>query len=442
MKRGVALAFGLMLCAVAGVCWLVSPGASNATGIKPAAQKPKQGYLVYWDQNEEEDYYASATGKQGQLIPPWDPNGQMCLLHDGTGRFVVGYNPTVPEQHNPGGLKPYKQPPIGEELIDRHGKFTGQTLYVPGPFAFPGSKIGGDSPPDANGQFNGQSTYTGCAVDSHHNVLANDIGTAQGLFPVPDDGRLVEWFAPSYRTYCIVYGPDSGGVGPHHVDGHGGLLQPGMMNLASNGDLLLPQAGAPSGLGGNVLRFDHTSLPRSAADCPGGIYPRSKVRTSVFFQGTADRMPFPMAIAHDPTCNCWAVDTAFGDPAIEWVDNNGQPVANHPVIPGEALAQLGQNPNGFNPFGMVFAPDGTLYFIDIHIECKGGPLVDCGTADGKGRVLRVRFANGVPSPPETLASGFSFPTSVTLCMPSKERCPFPSKPTPPPSQSTAAGGSG
>ncbi|HMC43206.1 MAG TPA: hypothetical protein VKI20_09365, partial [Acidimicrobiales bacterium] len=55
---------------------------------------------VYWDQNEEVDLLldanASYSGKQ--LVPPWDPNGQLCVFPDGSGRFTVAYNPTGVEQ--------------------------------------------------------------------------------------------------------------------------------------------------------------------------------------------------------------------------------------------------------------------------------------------------------------------------------------------------------
>ena len=60
----------------------------------------------------------------------------MCILPDG--RFVVGYDPTLPNQHNLGSAKPYKQPPDGEELDEPNGSFSGQTLYVPGPYKMPG----------------------------------------------------------------------------------------------------------------------------------------------------------------------------------------------------------------------------------------------------------------------------------------------------------------
>ena len=139
------------------------------------ARAAAQKYWVYWDQNEEEDFYQSSSGKTGQLIKPWDPNGQMCILPDGSGRFVTGYNPTIPSQHNPGSKKPLKNPPVGEAVWNRNGGFTGKTIYVPGPYHLPGSKKGGDIPPDKTagggkaeaGAFNNNGTFTGCAFDPH-----------------------------------------------------------------------------------------------------------------------------------------------------------------------------------------------------------------------------------------------------------------------------------
>ena len=91
--------------------------------------------------------------------------------------------------------------------------------------------------------FNSASTYTGCVFDQHGNLFADDLGTAQGSFPPPDNGRLVEWFAPSFKDACVVTGPTAGGVGPHHVDGTGGLTQPGMLALAVS-----PYNNAPAAL--------------------------------------------------------------------------------------------------------------------------------------------------------------------------------------------------
>jgi hypothetical protein len=423
------------------------PGGNGAHKGTTAVSPPKSGYIVYWDQDEEEDYYASANHSLGQLETPWDPNGQMCIVPHTSGEYVVGYDPTNLSQHNPGGPPghPFKNPPIGEELQNRYGVWTGQNLYVPGPFSFKKGLTGDDSP-EVNGVFNGQSTFTGCAADAKGDVFAADIGTAQGSFPVPSDGRLVEWFAPKYTSYCIVDGPTTGGVGPHHVDGTGGLSQPGMMAVADNGDLLLPDAGAPPGqtLGGQVLRFAHTSLPTSASQCPGGIYPRDKLKVSVFMQGTTTFMPFPMAIAKDPTCDCFAVDTAFGSPAIAFYSQTGKLLPTRPTVPGETLATLGKKSTAFNPFGMAFAPDGTLYFIDIHLVCPGGQLTKCGPGTYDGRVLQLTFGKGDQPqlPPKVIDSDFAFPTSVTICVVGHGVCPFPAYKTPKPSPEDKAEGSG
>jgi hypothetical protein len=409
--------------ALLAACSSASPAATPTTvrGPKPVGGiEGTPGYLVYWDQNEEVDMLSMPSGTQAQLMPAWDLNGQVCVLPDGSGRFVGGLDPTVPNQHNPGGLKPYKQPAIGEELNLANGAFSGQVLYVPGPFKMPGQSIGEDSPA-TNGEFNGNSTYTGCAFDRRGDLLATDIGTAQGAFPVPDDGRLVEWFAPSYTTYCILYGPVAEGVGPHHVDGILGLSQPGMLATTDNGDLLLPEAGIDE-----VMRVDHTSFPESAASCPGGLYPRGSLKMSVFFKGSGALLPFPSGVARDPTCDCYAISSFFGNPAIAWFDNEGRPEPGRTPVPGTPLSQLGQNPQAYNPFGLAFAPDGTLYFVDIHITCKGGnTLIGCGTADYGGRVMRVTFTDAKPSPAQVVAGGFDFPTSVTVCVPAHMVCPYP-----------------
>ena len=207
------------------------------------------------------------SGIQGQLVPAWDPNGQMCLLPDG--RFVVGYDPTLPAQDNLGSAKPYKQPADGEELDEPNGSFSGQTLYVPGPYKMPGPDHRQRLAPELPTACSTTTRPTpGARSTRPATCFANDIATAQGDYPPPSSGRLVEWFAPNYTTYCIVYGPTSGGTGPHHTDGSGGLAQPGMMALADNGDVLVPNVGTSS-----VLRFAASSLPAERRAVPGRDLP-------------------------------------------------------------------------------------------------------------------------------------------------------------------------
>ena len=79
----------------------VSTNVASTGPIAPitGGVKGKPGYLVYWDQNEEVDFLSMPSGTQGQLLPAWDLNGQMCILPDG--RFVGGYDPTLPGPAQP-----------------------------------------------------------------------------------------------------------------------------------------------------------------------------------------------------------------------------------------------------------------------------------------------------------------------------------------------------
>ena len=176
--------------------------------LGPAPRQAAAVVFVYWDQNEEEDFFVDPAGPIGLLIPSWDPNGQMAILPGASGSFVVGYNPTLPSQNNPGSLMPAKDPPVGLAEYDKLGNFTGRTIFVPGPYALPGSTVGGDIPPDqsSGNEFNNNGTYTGVVFDPRGNLFAVDIGTAQGQIPPPDNGRLIEIITSTVSAVCETRG--------------------------------------------------------------------------------------------------------------------------------------------------------------------------------------------------------------------------------------------
>jgi len=449
--------------------WLIGLGVAGVLVMalpRAAAADPSPTY-VYFDQNEEEDVYQTGQAPYSslatqQLVPPWDPNGQMCLLPDGSGRFTVGYNPTGVEQKNNAGsapnggvLKPRKQPPVGVALYNRDGSFSGQDLFVPGPYKLTpassqwtkygvvGPDAGGDIPPDTNnGPFNSEGTFTGCAVGKNGNLFAVDLGTAQGSYPPPDNGRLLEWFADSnYHGVCIVYGPDKGGnVWPdgntHHVDGSGGLQQPGTMTADSQGNIYVPVDAVDTTTGflpaGKVLRFAADKLPATAADCPtktpgaanGDQTNYHVVAPTTFIDAAAAGMPFPAGIAWDPKCSCWAVDNVFfGLNAVEWFDTSGSPMGQqaHAPIPTNFGTQ-------FSPFGMAFDPQGDLFVVDIHVAVDPAGSVtsqsfQAGPVNGQGRLLEFTFSGPIANPPTTIASGEDFPVAVTTCDPARQNCP-------------------
>jgi hypothetical protein len=198
--------------------------------------------------------------------------------------------------------------------------------------------------------------------------------------------------------------------------------------------VLLPLAGPKQ-----VWRIDQQSLPSGPGDCPGGVYPRAKLKKSVFFSSHDGLLPFPGGVARDPSCDCIAVSSYIGDPSIMWFTQQGKPAPGRAPVSGTTVVDLGKNPDAYSPFGIAFAPDGTLYFVDIHVTCTG-PLTGCGPADYGGRVLKVQFSNGTPGAPVVVAGGFDFPTSVTVCVPSAGRCPYPTGRIVPPASGPSENG--
>lgn len=474
--------------AVVALFGLVASGLGSSQAVP--AQKATR---VYFDQTEEENYWstdmAPFTGLPTKaIVPSWDPNGQLCLFPDGSGRFAVGYNPTGTDQtwpdgkQLPGALLPRKQPPVGVAIYDRNGTFTGRTLYVPGPYKLTpkssqwtsagvaGPDAGGDIPPDPTGAssgeggpFNSEGTYTGCAFSpTTGNLFAVDIGTSQGGFPPADNGRLIEWFADSnYSGVCIIYGPTTGGDPgtSHHVGGHGGLQQPGIMASDRQGNIYVPvDATVPGQLHsqganlvprGAVLKFAASELPKTEAGCPNTSRGRANgdqtnyhvVSPTTFIDAAAAGIPLPGAIAWDPSCRpsmgstgCWAVDNIFalsapplpgGVPpiAVEWFDTSGRPVS--PSVHAPILANV--DGSGFTPFGMAFDRDGNLFVVDIHVQLTPEGLASgsvAGPVDGQGRLLEFTFNGPIANAPRVIASGESYPVSVTTCDPNAyKHCP-------------------
>ena len=315
----------------------ISDGAGATSELAASkGQAGKAAYLVYWDQNEEVDFLSMPSGDPGPAaarLGPQRAGVRACPTVASSG----GYDPTLPGQHNLGSAKPYKQPADGEELDDPNGSFSGQTLYVPGPLQDARARPSAATRrPTADGVFNNNQTYTGCAVDKAGNVFGNDIATAQGRLPAAEQRASGGVVRAQYTTYCIVYGPTAGGVGPHHTDGTGGLAQPGMMALADNGDLLVPNVGTSS-----VLRFAASSLPTAARTARAGIYPREQgAHVGVREERRPSRPGWPRTrrVTASPSAATSAI------PAIRWVTNDGQPEPGRGTVPGTTIAELGQEP--------------------------------------------------------------------------------------------------
>ena len=479
--------------------------ALGGTRLGLAARAAGAATNVYFDQAEETDFWQTGSAAYGgpaarQVVKPWDTNGQMCLFPDGSGRFAIAYNPTFGQTErgvaNGGNILPSKQPAVGEAVYNSDGSYnpdgtrgdtgfaTTNNLHVPGPYLLaPASSQwkpaygvtgpgvtgnglnggslgeGGDIPPDAvGGGFNNSGTFTGCAFDARGDFFAVDLGTSQGSYPPSSSGRLIEWFKDSgFRGTCIIYGPDTGGNNwqapdnegftTHHVDGSGGLEQPGLMAADDKGNIYVPVDEAdPSTMlpQGKVLEF--SNLPTTESQCPtssaatdhqweaanGDQTTYHVVTPTVFIDGLKTGVPFPGAIAWDPPCGCWAVDNIFfGVLAVEFFATSGSPLLDPAPIPAnyaEPSSSLPSNlvpnpqiPAGtVNPFGMAFDRRGDLFVVDIGVgvdplgTIKSGGL-QAGPMNNAGRLLEFQFNGPVPLPPTVIASGENYPVSVTTC---------------------------
>jgi len=223
----------------------------------------------------------------------------------------------------------------------------------------------------------------------------------------------------------------------HHVNGSGGLSNPGMLAVDAEDNLYVPESGKL-----RVLRFDHSSLPRGAEDCAPNGLPASPPQPTVFISRLGSKgITAPAGIARDPSCstdssNCWAVTNVLagtslgGDSnAIYWFDGEGN-----------ALPEKGPVPSGdFNPFGLAVAPNGDVFFIDIGLACDNN---GCDTVNDGGALYKVSFSGGTPSTPVKIASGMNFPTSVTVCDAGNQVCPEPDSQAMPVTQPTPGQGGG
>ena len=70
------------------------------------------------------------------------------------------------------------------------------------------------------------------------------------------------------------------------------------------------------------------------------------------------------------------------------------------------------------PLGLGVAPDGTLYFADIGLVVSAEGV---GPGDRTGSVRRIRFVDGAPQPPETMADGLAFPDGIGVFVPPRRR---------------------
>lgn len=235
---------------------------------------------LYGAQNNQLDVYDLATDAVTTLIASAadggnDVNGQVCLMPDGNGNFMMG------EDTNQGeGARQ------GWGIFSPEGKLTGKILE-----------------PETDNEADQVEPF-GCAFDDEGRLFVTDVGS--GSFDA-EDGKLIVYFPPDYETLCIL---DS----TLHV--------PGTVAVDESGRVYVPETVPP----GHVLRFS-PPFPADGDSCDATAPNRE-----TFIED--EQMTTPFGIARAPNGN-WYVSSVLLPPEIREYDVDGNFMRT--VIEGEDI---------------------------------------------------------------------------------------------------------
>lgn len=220
---------------------------------------------LFSPQDNQLDVYDLSSGEKTVLIKQEQNmvNGQVCLLPDGSGDFLLGEDTGQPEQR------------MGWGIFSSKGKLVNK---IPEP----------ETPNEAE-----QPEPFGCGFDEEERLFVSDVGT--GSFGA-SDGKLIVFFPPDYDEFCLL---DTT------------LRTAGAIAIDDEGNVYVTEAVPP----GKVLRFS-PPFPSSADECQ-----TTAVNKSTFIEDP--ELQTPLGIARAPNGN-WYVSSVVIPPAIKEYDANGK----------------------------------------------------------------------------------------------------------------------
>jgi hypothetical protein len=312
-----------------------------------------------------------------------DINGQVCFL-PGTRRFIAGEDTGQPNPPPAWGVFELDGRRVGELAATQVGRLV--TTF--------------QGPPGEEGVPDTADPY-GCGFLSDGRLVTTDIGnTATGS----GNGQLVIWFPPF----------DQGDVEYCKLDV--AITTAQGVFVDANDDVYVASARGSGSAVAGIYRF-RGPFPTSA-DAAGGCGDRDG--TGAPLAVAVDRQLFLADAANVPTPN-GVVGTAAGtfyvssilNGVIAEYDASGNFLRR--VLQPPAGETLGPQPfSTGTPLGLALDDDGTLYYADLGLVIDGGRI---GPGPRTGSTRRIRFVDGQPQAPETLASGLSFPDGVGLYRP-------------------------
>ena len=233
-------------------------GAAGCSAVAPE--------LLFSPQDNQLDVYNLSTGEMTVLIPSdqYNVNGQVCLLPDGSGNFLMGED-------------------IGQSEGARQGW---------GIFSRDGTLVDKIFEPVTPGEAEQPEPF-GCAFDQQQRLFVTDIGT--GSFD-SKDGKLIVFFPPDYEESCVLETT---------------LRTAGTIAIDDEGSVYLAETTPP----GVVLRFTgpFATGPEECDSTP--------VNRLTFIDD--EEMATPLGIAQAPNGN-WYVASVFAPATIREYDTAGK----------------------------------------------------------------------------------------------------------------------
>ncbi len=310
---------------------------------------------------------ASETGGTPASGSFRDLNGMICLLPDGSGRFVAGEDTGQPN------------PPAGFGVFEKDGR-----------------QIGKLTPTYSNTTSNPEPF--GCAFDAAGRLFTSDVGD-QGF--VTPTGQLTVWFPP----FDVFPGPPGAYPGTDDASTSFCKLATDIGTAAGVAIDAQGRVYVASASGLQIHRFSppFPTAPDAAGGCGAVDAQGSPLATSVNREVFASGFVFS-GLALSPAGTLYASSVLSGD-VLEY-DLDGT-LLRTILDPPEALPPVSTG----SPQTLAVGPDGTIYYADLDLV---GTLPNVGPGPN-GKVRRIRFdAAGDPLPPEIIREGLSFPDGVAL----------------------------
>jgi hypothetical protein len=303
----------------------------------------------------------------------WDINGEVCFLDGHT--FVAGEDTGQPN------------PPAGWAVFDlqgdRLGEFSARRVTRLVPTYQPS-----DEYPD---------NY-GCGVLSDGRVVTTVIGNnASG----PEDGELLLWFPPFDGSrapkFCVL--DTTIGTGQGIAIGDDGAVYVASARGATAGVLRYapPFPTAPDAKGG-CGKADPAGSPMA-----GAVH-----RTKFITPSATNFLSSPNGVVHAPD-GTWFVSSIINGVIAQF---RADGTFLRKVLEPPAGETLGPKPyTTGTPLGLDVADDGTLLYADLGLVIDKDGI---GPGHQTGTVRRIRFVNGAPQPPETIADRLTFPDGLGI----------------------------